>query len=122
MNILNFIIPKMNVNLNNEINCFGNDWGLFVDLENIKSNNPHDNYERMLKKYNIKIDDFNNNNNNKNKIIDTFKYKNGIKTEDKKLFRIYDNMNYITINCFKKTAILGFSFAISYGIYILLVI
>ena len=42
---------KFNI-IYSENNYFGNDWGLFVDIEKIKSNLPN-NHEIIRKKYNI---------------------------------------------------------------------
>ena len=42
-------------NVNFENNYFGNDWGLFVDIEKIKPNFPN-NHEIIRKKYNVNFD------------------------------------------------------------------
>jgi hypothetical protein len=44
------------VNVTNEVNHFGNDWGFYIDMEKIKTNFPP-NHEILRKKYNL---DYNN--------------------------------------------------------------
>ena len=108
--------------INTEINYFGNDWGLFIDLENYSNNKSLDNYERMLRKYNIKIQNNNFQNQNNNFKIQNNNINHNLNLNYDNLNKVDDDIkcfcyvNNTAVYCFKKTMILGISIALSYGI------
>ena len=107
-------IQMNNINaVNYDTNHFGNDWGLFVDLENLGNSNKLDNYELMKKKYNINIIT----DSKKPVIIHNF-YDTIYENEYIELNKIKNNdiANNLFIFCLNKTVILGTSIAFSYAI------
>ena len=100
---------------------FGNDWGLFVDLENIGKNNKVDNLELMVKKYNIQLNPIQlnpiqlnpiqlNNTVNKNECL---KLNNLHKKQNNNNIFIHQ----LFLQCLNKMVILGTSIAFSYCIF-----